>query len=154
MKFRILTLALLLSLSGLFYSCAEGSDADRAADEIEMETENALSDLGAEVREESNEMERNFRDTRRNIDARLEEMERDMEGASAEARAEMQEEYDELEAYGREVDGYMDRVGNNFEAGWKDFKGDAKSGWADFKRDADRTMKNIERSLDPEGDLE
>ena len=154
MKIRILSLALLLSFSGLFYSCAENSPADNAADEIEMETENALANMGAEVREESNELDREFRDARANIDARMTELERDMEDASEEARMEMEEEYNELETYRDDIDARMDRVGNNMEAGWRDFKGDVNRGWADFKRESDELLTNVERTFDPEGDLD
>ena len=154
MKFRIITLALLLSFSGLFYSCAEGSPADNASDEIANETENAVANMGAEVREESNELDRNFRDARANIDARMTELERDMEGADDEMRMEMQEEYDELDGYRTDIDARMDRVGNNMEAGWRDFQGDVNQGWNDFKRESDDLLMNVERTFDPEGDLD
>ena len=154
MKIRILTLALLLAISGAFYSCDNDGVVENEVEEAAAETENALSNLGAEVREESNEMERSFKDARMKLDRRMEEMERDMENASAEARAEMQEEYDELKAYGNDLDERMDRVGRNMEAGWKDFKGDVKRGWNDFSRDSKKLLNDIERDLDPEGDLD
>ncbi|THH41597.1 hypothetical protein [Neolewinella litorea] len=154
MKIRILSLALLLTFSGLFYSCAENSPADNAADEIEYETENALSNVGAEVRAQSDELEREFQDARTNIDARMTELERDMEGASEEARMEMEEEYNQLEAYRNDIDMRMERVGANWEAGWNDFEGDINQGWNDFRRESDELLTNIERTFDPEGDLE
>ncbi|MGB3801453.1 MAG: hypothetical protein WA952_16670 [Lewinella sp.] len=154
MKIRTLSLALLLSMGGLFYSCAENSPADNAADEVEYETENALSNMGAEVEEESNEFERDFREARTNIDNRMTEMEAEMEGASEEARMEMEEEYAEMEGYRDDLDRRMDRVGANWESGWNDFEGDVEQGWMDFKRESDELLTNVERSLDPEGDLD
>ncbi|NJB85219.1 vacuolar-type H+-ATPase subunit I/STV1 [Lewinella marina] len=154
MNIRILTLALLLSLSGFFYSCGENTAVDNAGDEIEYETENALSNVGAEVRAESDELEREFRDARTNIDARMSELERDMEGATEEARMEMEEEYNELEAYRNDIDMRMERVGANWEAGWNDFEGDINQGWKDFRRESDELLTNVERFFDPEGDLE
>ncbi|OAV45418.1 hypothetical protein [Lewinella sp. 4G2] len=154
MKIRMITMALLLAFAGVFYSCAEGSDVDQATDEMARETENALANVGAEIREESNEFEAEFKQTRSKIDRRMEEIEKDMENASAEAKAEMQEEWNELEAYGKDIDDRMNRVGNNMEAGWKDFKGDVKKGWNDFSKESRTTLNNIERSLDPEGDLD
>ena len=154
MKIRTLSLALLLSMGGLFYSCAEGSPADNAADEVEMETENALQNMGAEVREESNEFERDFREARMSIDNRMEAIEADMENAGDEAKAEMEEEYAELEGYRDDLDRRMERVGANWESGWNDFEGDVERGWMDFKRESDELLTNIERSLDPEGDLD
>ena len=148
MKFRILTMALLLAFSGLFYSCAEGSEADQAQDEMERETENALANVGADIRQESNDFETEFKDTRMKLDRRMEEMQRDMEDATEEERAEMQEEYNEMEAWGKDLDDRMNRVGNNMESGWKDFKGDVKNGWKDFSTDSRRVLDDIGRELD------
>lgn len=154
MKFRIITLALLLSMSGIFYSCAENSPADNAADEIEAETENAVANVGAELREESNELERNFEEARMNVDRRMTEVETEMENATAEERAELEQEYNELEGYRTDIDARMDRVGRNFEDGWRDFEGDVERGWMDFKRESDELLTNVERTFDPEGDLD
>ena len=150
MKFRIFSLALLFAFAGLFVSCAEGSDADRVQDNMEQETENALANVGAEIRQESNEFEREFKETRMNLDRRMEEIERDMESASAEAIAEMQEEWNELDRWGKDIDNRMDRVGNRMEAGWKDFKGDINKGWKDFSMESRRTLDEIERELENE----
>ena len=154
MKTRFFTLALLFSLFGLFTACAPDANETDDPGELEYETEQALSNLGAEIREESNEMEVEFREARTNLDRRMEEMERDMENASAEARAEMEEEYNELKAYGDDLDARMDRVGNNMEAGWKDFKGDVNEGWKNFSRESREVLRDIERATDPEGNLQ
>jgi uncharacterized protein YicC (UPF0701 family) len=154
MNIRIFSFALILMLSGLFYSCAENSPADNEMDEIEAETENAISDMGAEIREEGQELDREFREARTNVSNRMSELERDMETASAEARAEMQEEYDELRTYRDDIDARMDRVGNNMEAGWRDFKGDVRQGWADFRTESNELLRDVERTFDPEGDLD
>ncbi len=154
MKIRTLSLALLLSMGTFFYSCGENTAVDNAADEVEYETENAMANMGAEVREESNEFERDFRDARMNIDNRMTEMEAEMENASGDAKMEMEQEYAELEGYRDDLDRRMDRVGANWEAGWNDFEGDVEQGWMDFKRESDELLNNVERSLDPEGDLE
>ena len=154
MKFRTVFMVLLLAFVGSFYSCSNDTEMGRETNEAIRETENAMSNLGAEIREESNEFERNFKEARMNIDRRMERIEADMENASAEAKAEMQEEWNELEAYGKKVDARMDRVGNNMEAGWKDFKGDVNKGWKDFSMESKNLLRDIERDLDPEGDLD
>lgn len=154
MRTRFLTLAMIFSLGLFTYSCAEGSQADRDMDEVQQEVSQGMQNLGAEIREESNEFEAEFKEARMNISKRMEEIERDMEDASAEARAEMQEEYNELKAWGSDIDDRMDRVGNNMESGWENFKGDVSKGWKDFSKESRETLNDIERYFDPEGDLD
>ncbi len=154
MKFRIITLTLFLAIAGAFYSCSEGSDADRAADEMVAETENALANIGAEIKEESNEFATEFRDAQAVISQRMEAIEADMKTASGETKAELQEEWNKLETWSNEIDDRMNRVGDNLEKGWKDFTGDVKDGWKSFSQESKRLLNEIERDLDPEGDLE
>lgn len=154
MKIRILTLSLLLAISGAFYSCAQGSDADRAANEVVAETENALANLGTEITEESNEFEAEFKDAKANISKRMKAIEADMETASDDAKEDLKKEWNELEAWSRDIDNRMDRVGANMKSGWKDFKGDVKEGWKDFSKESGKLLKEIERNLDLEEDLD
>jgi|AntRauTorckE5430_2_1112549.scaffolds.fasta_scaffold00253_14 uncharacterized protein YicC (UPF0701 family) len=154
MKFRLLSLTLLLAISGAFYSCSDGSDADRAADEIANGAENVLANMGAELRTESDEFANEFKQARMKVDKRMAVVKADMENASEEAKADMQEELNQLEAYGNDIDSRMDRVGDNMASGWKDFKGDVKDGWKDFTGESKKLLNKIERDLDSDGDLD
>ncbi|MFT5999767.1 MAG: hypothetical protein ACI81P_002225 [Neolewinella sp.] len=154
MKFRILTLALLLTVSGVFYSCAEGSDVDRAADEMVVETENVLSDLGAQATEESDKLEAEFKEAKANLSKRMKALEADMDGVSDDVKQGMKEEFNVLQAWSHDIDNRMDRVGSNMESSWKSFKGDVTAGWKDFSKESGKLLKDIERNFDPEGKLD
>lgn len=150
MKYRTLSLILFMVMSSFFYSCVENSNADRATDEMERETENAVANVGAEIREESEDFSMKFKETRTKISTRMEMIESDMEDASAEAKAEMQEEWNKLKSYREDIDGRMERVGDNMDRSWKNFKGDVKKGWNDFSTESRRTLEDIERDLESE----
>lgn len=154
MKIRTITFFFLLAIMGTFYSCSEGSKADNAADEIARETENALANVGAEIRDESDTFSEKFKKARMNVDQRMEAIKADMGNASEEAKAEMQKELNELETYGNEIDARLARVGDNMSSGWKDFKGELKEGWKNFTSESEQLLNNIERDLDPQQDLD
>lgn len=154
MNLRYLSFVFLIGVSVFFYGCAEGSQADRAADEIVRETENTLANVGTEIRRESNEFESKFKETRNNITTRMEAIERDMTDASETAKAEMQKELDKLASYRSKLDARMNRVGENMERGWNDFKGDLNKEWGEFSSASQQLLNDIERELNPEGSLD
>ncbi|WP_273444945.1 hypothetical protein [Neolewinella agarilytica] len=154
MKIKFLSLALLLALSTVFYSCADGSDADRAADEMVAETKNTMADVGAELKGESNELAREFENIHQKIDVRMEELEAEMEDANEETKARLQKEWDRLDDYRAKLDARMQKVGDNMESGWKDFKGDVKKGWRDFSEKSEAFLEEVEDSLDSDNDLD
>lgn len=136
------------------YSCTGGADADRKADEMAKETEQAMRDFGAEINDESRELSNEFKEARMNVNKRMAAIEADLETASNDSKAKLQEEWNNLDQMGKNIDNRMDRVGDNMESSWKNFKGDVKAGWKDFSQESSKLLKDIERATDPEGDLD
>lgn len=154
MKFSFLTLALVAVMGLSTSSCAEGSDTDRAAENMANETEQSMRDFGAEINDESRELSNEFKEARMNVDKRMTAIEADLENAAEDSKAKLQEEWNNLEQMGKNIDSHMDRVGDNMEAGWKNFKGDVKIGWKDFSNESNKLLKDVERATDPESDLD
>ncbi len=149
MKFKFLNLILLLTISTAFYTCAEGSEADQATEEMVSQAENTMADVGAELKDESDNLSREFTKARKKLSSRMEELESDMEDASEETKAELQKEWDSLENYRNKIDARMEKVGDNMQSGWANFKGDVKKGWGDFTAKSTDFLEEVEMAIDP-----
>ncbi len=154
MKIKFFSLALLLALSTAFYSCTDGSEADRTTDEMVAEAKKTMADVGAELKGESNELAQEFEDAHKKVDARMEAIEEEMKDATEETKASLQKEWDRLDNYRTGLDARMEKVGDNMESGWKDFKGDINKGWNDFTEKSGAFLEELEMALDPENDLD
>ena len=140
MRLKPLMFALLLLFSGAFVACDGASDGEYSGEAELEETGTAVEN---EWEAESAELGRDIDATRVRVDERINQLETDLETAGADARAEMEEELNELREYRTDLDRRTDRLGQNIE-----------DGWANFRDESRRTLDNIERALDPEGDLE
>lgn len=80
--------------------------------------------------------------------ARMEEIEGEMKDANEETKASLQKEWDKLDGYRSILDARMEKVGDNMESGWKDFKGDVKKGWRDFSEKSEAFLEEIETTLE------
>ncbi len=132
--------ALMLLFGGVFVACDGASDGEYSGEAELEETGTAVEN---EWEEESAELGRDIDATRVRVDERINELETDLETAGADARAEMEEELNDLREFRADLDTRTERLGQ-----------DMRDGWANFRDETRRTLDNVERALDPEGDLE
>lgn len=140
MKMKNILVALaLLATPFAITSCSNDTEAGREVNEAVNDVEEVGNDISAEFKQESAELERDFKQARTNINRRIEALEADLEGASAEARAEINEEIAELKQWGNDVDNSLDRMGRNISNEWKEFKMESR-----------KTLNKIEREIENE----
>ena len=131
MKTKVIMFMLALTIGAFGFTAC---DNNRSAEE---QVEDAGEEISDAFRTESEELRADLKEIGDDIDTRIAELKADMENAGEDAQAEMQEEIDQLEAWGNEIDGRMDRLGENIADGWENFKSDTK-----------QTMENINRELE------
>lgn len=133
MKFSLLKFSLILSISALtFFGCDQRSDTEKAVDKIEEAGES----VGDVFRTESEELQKDIEDLIDDIDDRMEGLESDLSEASDDAKSEIQEQIDNLKDQRKDLNSNLERLGQNIE-----------DGWAEFKTNVNKTIENVRKDL-------
>ena len=131
---------MLLGLTGLvmFSSCDNDSRAEEAAEDMEEVGE----DMSDAFRNEQQELRADIEEMKRDIDDKVAELENDLDGASDDASAEINEQIAKLKSWGATLDDRLDRMGDEIESGWDNFRNDVQNTLSEIERDWDDTFDN------------
>jgi Skp family chaperone for outer membrane proteins len=132
-------LLLLLAVSGTLFitACESESATEQAAEDVEQ----AGEDMADAFRSEREELRADIEDMQEDINDKIADLESNLENASDEAAEEIKEQIEQLESWNTTLDDRLNRLGENVEDGWQDFRTDVESTLTEIEQGWEETFE-------------